>query len=291
MGNSIDCSFFWKGNYQLIDCGNKEKLEKFGTYIIRRPEPQALWQPDLTEKEWEKLADASFFRDSKNPEKGEWKLKNHVREPFHLSYTLGNTKELIFKLGFTSFKHLGIFPEQAYNWEFLYNELLKRKNAKVLNLFAYTGGASLACKAAGADVVHLDAVKQVVQWAKENMLLSKLDGIRWIVDDATKFVAREVRRKNNYDAVILDPPSYGRGPNGEKWILEDDLLPLLLNITKITHPKTLFVINLYSLGYSVELLTTLMCKTFGCTGFESGELVMSDKFNKKLPLGIFFRTN
>ncbi len=283
-------------DYELIDSGDFEKLERFGRYITRRPEPQAIWHKSLTEKEWQRLAHASFMRtsSSKSDERGEWKRKAEMPDRWLMEY---NYKDMHLKmrLGLTSFKHVGIFPEQAANWNFIYDriEALRKEGVapKVLNLFAYTGGATLAARAAGADVTHVDSVKQVVTWSRENMEHSGLDGVRWIVEDALKFVNREVRRGNRYDGIILDPPAYGRGANGEKWVLEENIGEMLECCAKLLNPdKGFLVLNLYSMGLSALLSRTALRQAFGNTGKEeSGELYFSDRDGKELPLGTFCR--
>ena len=212
-------------DYELIDSGDFEKLERFGHYVVRRPEPQAIWHRTLTEAVWHR-ADASFVRDARSDERGQWQLRPGMPSRWTVEYAY-KAMCLRMRLGLTSFKHVGLFPEQAANWNFIYDRIEQLKSEghspRVLNLFAYTGGATLAARAAGADTTHVDSVKQVITWARENMEASGLDRVRWIVEDALKFVQREVRRGNRYDGIILDPPAYGRGPNGEKWILEDNI--------------------------------------------------------------------
>ena len=214
------------GDYELIDTGDFEKLERFGRYVTRRPEPQAIWRRTFSEEEWRRTADAAFLRDARSDERGEWRLSPKTPNRWTVEYAYRGMR-LRMRLGLTSFKHVGIFPEQAANWNFIYDECRKLAGdsggAKVLNLFAYTGGATLAARAAGAEVTHVDSVKQVVTWARENMEQSGLEDVRWIVEDALKFVRREVRRGSRYRGIILDPPAYGRGANGEKWVLEDDI--------------------------------------------------------------------
>jgi 23S rRNA (cytosine1962-C5)-methyltransferase len=193
----------------------------------------------------------------------------------------------------TSFKHIGLFPEQAVNWDYI-SDTLKSfpvKNPKVLNLFAYTGASSVAAKACGADVTHLDSVKQVVTWSKHNMESSGQDGIRWIVDDAMKFIRREVRRGNNYHGIILDPPAYGRGPDGEKWILEEQINEMLKLCAELLDPEHHFLIlNMYSLSFSSMIAGNLVKSNFKeVNNAEHGELYLVDRFKKNLPLGIFFR--
>lgn len=283
----------WK-NYQLLDCGNYKKLERFGTIITSRPEPQAIWEPSLPDKEWENKANAIFKKEKSHDlagERGEWLIKNNVDKNWNLPY-IENNLNLNFRLGFSSFKHVGIFPEQASNWDFIFSQTKKLQsgNKKILNLFAYTGGASLAAKAAGGDVTHVDSVKQVISWAKENMELSGLKDIRWVVEDALKFVKREVKRGNKYHGIVLDPPAYGRGPDGEKWIIEEHLYELLVNCIQLLESEHFLVLNLYSLGYSSLIVETLMNTLFNePTTLECGELFLQDTFHKKLPLGVFGR--
>ena len=330
----------WK-DYELLDSGCGEKLERFGQIITVRPEPKALWDRSMTEAEWRRLADEQWY----------------IRYGAHAANSgatgsagmagagsagVGSAgPQFRLRLGLTAFKHVGIFPEQAPNWEFIYSQVqrvaeAKRKlmrpdgdaggaatdtRPKVLNLFAYTGGASLAAKAAGADVTHLDSIKQVVTWARGNMEASGLDDIRWIVEDAMKFVQREERRGNLYDGIILDPPAYGHGPNGEKWKLDDSLFGLLRSVSHILKPQNSFmVLNLYSNGYSAALGETLVRQAFGrdfagpgtpCETrpsplpvaegqiagramqepgvLTSGELALNDRFGKALPLSIYVR--
>ena len=200
------------------------------------------------------------------------------------------------RLALTSFKHVGIFPEQAANWEFIYDSIKELQaegieTPRILNLFAYTGGASLAARAAGAQVTHVDSVKQVVTWSKENMEHSSLDGIRWIVEDATKFVEREVRRGNKYHGIILDPPAYGRGANGEKWVLEDDICNMLECCAKLLEERGAFLVfNLYSMGLSAMLARTAVHQAFGVPVTEQmGELYFEDRSKKQIPFGTYYR--
>ncbi len=281
-------------DYELLDTGEGEKLERFGRYVVRRPEPQAIWRKSLSDKEWLK-ADASFLRDQKSEERGEWRLKPEMpsRWMVHIDY---KDMHLAMRLALTSFKHVGIFPEQAANWEFIYDTItdLRQKGIerpKVLNLFAYTGGATLAARAAGADVTHVDSVKQVVTWSRENMESSGLDGVRWIVEDATKFVEREVRRGNKYNGIILDPPAYGRGANGEKWVLEDDICNMLEQCAKLLEKENAFLVfNLYSMGLSAMLARTAVHQAFGAPKMEQmGELYFEDRANKQIPFGTYYR--
>ena len=281
-------------DYELIDSGDFEKLERFGRYVVRRPEPQAIWRRSLTEEEWRRLADASFLRDGRSEERGEWRLRSGMPARWTVDYAYEGMR-LRMRLGLTSFKHVGLFPEQAANWNFIYDNCVRMRaegrTPKVLNLFAYTGGATLAARAAGADTTHVDSVKQVVTWARENMEQSGLEGVRWIVEDALKFVQREVRRGNRYNGIILDPPAYGRGANGEKWILEDNIGEMLECCARLLEPRGAFlVLNLYSMGLSATLASTAVRQAFG-TPFEEqfGELCFDDRAGKRLPLGTYCR--
>ena len=281
-------------DYELIDSGDFEKLERFGRYVVRRPEPQAIWRRSLTEEEWRRLANASFLRDGRSEERGEWRLRSGMPSRWTVDYAYEGMR-LRMRLGLTSFKHVGLFPEQAANWNFIYDNCVRMRaegrTPKVLNLFAYTGGATLAARAAGADTTHVDSVKQVVTWARENMEQSGLEGVRGIVEDALKFVQREVRRGNRYNGIILDPPAYGRGANGEKWILEDNIGEMLECCARLLEPRGAFlVLNLYSMGLSATLASTAVRQAFG-TPFEEqfGELCFDDRAGKRLPLGTYCR--
>jgi len=281
-------------DYELLDSGDFEKLERFGRFVTRRPEPQAIWRKSLSEEEWRRRADASFMRDGRSDERGEWRLKPSVSSRWNVVYRYGSMS-LDMRLGLTSFKHVGIFPEQAANWNFIFDECAELRSRgiapRVLNLFAYTGGATLAARAAGAEVTHVDSVKQVVTWARENMETSGLDGVRWIVEDALKFVNREVRRGNRYNGIILDPPAYGRGADGEKWVLEENIGEMLERCAELLLPHDAFLVfNLYSMGLSSMIARTAVHQTFGAPDDESfGELCFEDGFSKRLPLGTYYR--
>lgn len=277
----------WK-EYELIDSGNFEKLERFGEYYTIRPEPQAVWDKQLSEKEWEKMAHVTFVQSGSNS--GTWKKSKEMPDRWQIAYTLPNQTKLQFKLALTAFKHVGIFPEQAANWDFIFQTIKNSgiQTPRFLNLFAYTGGASLAAKAAGADVVHVDSIKQVVSWAKENMDNSSLANIRWVVEDALKFVKREVNRGNNYYGIILDPPAFGHGPNGEKWKLEENINEMMKNIVELLDPQKHFLIlNAYSLGFSSLIIENLLASHKN--NLSIGELYLSSKTQQKLPLGVFGR--
>lgn len=282
------CPQNWE-DYELIDCGNFEKLERFGKYITIRPEPQAIWDPAMTRKEWENMAHVYFK--PKSSSSGEWvDLKPGMPDRWHIQY---KTKliDIKFRLALTSFKHVGIFPEQAVNWDFMAEAIksMKIEQPKVLNLFAYTGGASLAAKSAGADVTHVDSIKQVVSWANENQELSGLKDIRWVVEDALKFVKREVKRGKKYNGIILDPPAYGHGPNGEKWKLEDHINEMMKDVAALADDKEFFLIlNTYSLGLSSIIVENLIRTSFGdLKNLEIGELYLQATKGSKLPLGVF----
>jgi 23S rRNA (cytosine1962-C5)-methyltransferase len=277
-------------DYALLDSGNFQKLERYGPYVLSRPEPQALWDPHLSPSEW-KSADAVFTRSGQSAEKGEWQTKPKMPERWTIDYARAGMA-LKFRLGLTSFKHVGLFPEQDPNWRFIHAQASKRRAPKVLNLFAYTGAATLAARAGGADVTHVDAVKQVNLWARENMEASGLSDVRWIVDDAVKFVQREVRRGNEYQGLILDPPAYGRGPAGEKWQLQDELNQMLKLCAQLLDPADhFFLMNLYSLGFSAMILENLVHGIFPGEKAvrELGEIYLPDGGGRRLPLGTFYR--
>lgn len=299
----------WK-DYQLIDCGNFEKLERFGKIVMARPEPKAIWDKSLSEDEWNRLMHTRFapgagFGKAGKEDSGTWKRVKRMDDQWFINYGGYGAEgpSLRLRLGLTSFKHVGVFPEQAPNWEYIYSHtkaLVEKAKAegrptpKVLNLFAYTGAASLAAKAAGADVTHLDSVRQVVTWAKGNMENSGLDNIRWVVEDALKFARREAKRGNVYQGIILDPPAYGHGPDGEKWKLDECLNDMLKCVSAILAPTDSFmVLNLYSNGFSAVLGETVVRQNFCLkTGFkeiQSGELVLTDSYGKRLPLSIVVR--
>lgn len=245
-------------DYQLLDCGQKEKLETWKNIKLRRPDPIAIWdfnQPSL----WKKV-DGHYHRSNKGG--GNWDFFKKLPEYWTINY-----RHYTFKVSPTDFKHTGLFPEQAVNWNWMHDLISKsnRKDLKVLNLFAYTGGATLACSSAGAsEVVHVDAAKHMVSWAKENAQLSKLtdNKIRFIVDDCLKFVLREQRRGNKYDAIIMDPPSYGRGPNKELWKIEDHLIELIEACLQILSDKPLFfLINSYTTTFSPQTISNILQST------------------------------
>lgn len=264
----------WK-DYEVLDCSGGEKLERWGTYILLRPDPQVIWKTDRTRAEWKNL-NAHYHRSSRGG--GEWEFFD-LPDEWSISYPLqSGTLPLHFHLKPFAFKHTGIFPEQAANWEWFSNLILARKQARpeepvrVLNLFAYTGGATLAAAAAGASVTHVDASKGMVNWAKENAFSSNLAdaSIRWLVDDCKKFVEREIRRGKRYEAVIMDPPSYGRGPKGEIWKIEDTVFELIALCENLLSENPLFfLVNSYTTGLQPAvlryMLSTVLKKRGGVT--------------------------
>jgi 23S rRNA (cytosine1962-C5)-methyltransferase len=282
----------WK-EYELIDCGRGAKIERFGKYTLIRPEPQALWDSMLSAEEWRRQADAEYQQTDTHA--GEWKIlsKRKIPNEWSIAYQLSNEKSIRFQLQFTKFKHLGVFPEQAVNWEFLVESLKDIPDAKVLNLFAYTGGASLAAKTTGADVIHLDSVKSVINWASKNQEISGLKDIRWLIEDAMLFVQREAKRGRKYNAIIMDPPSYGLGPKGERWKLEDMLDELFRLATELLFPENFcFIVNTYSLNLSPVVLYSLLNKHKGKlnpTKIEIGEIVVPSASGLYLPLGAVLR--
>ena len=282
----------WK-DYELLDVGDFEKLERFGQYITIRPEPQAVWPKVWGNADWEKQAHVKFIPRSSSA--GDWKKLKQMPDQWKLGYDFKNkteSKKIQFRLGLTSFKHVGVFPEQAVNWDTIFSFISQIEKPKFLNLFAYTGGASLAARAAGADVTHVDSIKQVVTWANENMQLSNLDNIRWMVDDALKFIKKEARRGNYYHGIILDPPAYGHGPNGEKWQLEDNISEMMSEVLKVLNPdKHLLILNAYSLGFSsiiIENFLRYYAKQHQ-SDLQTGELFLQAKSGVKLPLGVWGR--
>ncbi|MBD5519217.1 MAG: SAM-dependent methyltransferase [Lachnospiraceae bacterium] len=247
----------WK-DYEVLDCSKGEKLERWGEYLLVRPDPQVIWDTPRTDGRWKKK-NGHYHRSSKGG--GEWEFF-HLPQEWSIEY-----RSLTFRLKPFSFKHTGLFPEQAVNWDW-FSSIIKDartkapdKPFKVLNLFAYTGGATLAAAAAGASVTHVDASKGMVSWAKENAIASGLSDapIRWLVDDCVKFVEREIRRGNTYDGIIMDPPSYGRGPKGEIWKIEENIFPFICLAAKLlSKDARFFLVNSYTTGLQPAVLTYMI---------------------------------
>ena len=243
----------WK-DYELLDCSGGERLERWGNVVLIRPDPQVIWNTPKEHPLWHR-ADARYVRSKEGG--GHWECRRQLPEAWNINY-----KDLQFKISPTGFKHTGLFPEQAVNWDMMREKITGAgRSIKVLNLFAYTGGATLAAASAGASVCHVDAAKGMVHWARENAELSSLAErpIRWIVDDCAKFVEREIRRGNTYDAIIMDPPSYGRGPGGEVWKLEDQIYDLVKLCTGVLSDEPLFfLLNSYTTGLSASAMAYVL---------------------------------
>lgn len=272
--------------YELLDSGENEKLERFGSYVMSRPDKEAMWPKTLDKKEWDKSS-FSFSRDGK---KTKWFVKKGSPSEWQIKIN-----ELTFLIKPTSFKHTGIFPEQALNWSWMEDLIKKEKReVNILNLFAYTGGATLSCAKAGANVCHVDASKQAVSWARENARMSGLEdkNIRWIIDDVNAFLKREIKRGRKYDGIVMDPPSFGHGPKDELWKIEKDFLELM-NLTKelLSDDPIFFLINGYTAGYSSFVYENNLKKIFRNRGkIESGELLIKQtQGDILLPCGIFSR--
>jgi len=282
----------WK-DYELLDTGYGEKLERWGKVVLRRPDPQAIWPPKLSQDEWDK-ADAIYQRSQTGG--GGWRFEQNIPERWPVFYE-NKADRLGFYVKMMGFKHTGLFPEQAVNWNYIIEKI---KNAKrsisVLNLFAYTGGATIAAAYAGAEVCHVDSSKGMVNWAKENIVLNGLSDrkVRFIVDDVVKFVKREIRRGKRYDCIIMDPPSYGRGPEGEKWEIETELFALVENCCELLSDEPLFfLVNGYTTGLSSTILTNVL-KMSSVMKFggkvTNGEIGLSAFASKLvLPCGTFAR--
>lgn len=273
----------WK-DFEVLDTGDGEKLERWGDVILRRPDPQTIW-PKADPALW-RQAQAWYHRSDKGG--GEWEFFSRLPEKWVIAH-----EALRFYVRPTGFKHTGLFPEQAANWVWMAEKLRQsgRKDLRVLNLFGYTGGATLACAQAGAHVTHVDAAKGMVQWAKENRELSQLPetSCRWIVEDALRFVQREIRRGNSYDGILMDPPSYGRGPSGEVWKLENELYGLIDTCAQVLSPEPLFfLVNSYTTGFQASVLSNIIekCVVFRFGGqVDSQELCLPVSTGGVLPCG------
>lgn len=274
-------------DYEILDMANGEKLERWKDIILVRPDPQIIWKEKIFKDKW-KIADAKYHRSKTGG--GNWEYKKEIPNSWNIKY-----KELTFNVKPMGFKHTGIFPEQAVNWDFMVSKIQKEdRPIKVLNLFAYTGGASVACLYAGASVCHVDSSKGMVSWAKENVITSGLQDkpIRFITDDVIKFLEKEIRRGNKYDAIIMDPPSYGRGTKGEIWQFENDIADLVLKSVQVLSKKPIFfLINSYTTGISATVLENLLKINIYQKGkISSGELGLPmTNSDLVLPCGIYAR--
>lgn len=283
--------------YALIDSGNFEKLERFGEFILVRPEPQAIWERVLPESEWMKRAHAHFNREQKDKFRfsedvnGGWKKLKSMPDNWQITYSYSDLN-LTLRLALTNFGHVGIFPEQGDNWNFIYDTIRKwdRNDVRVLNLFAYTGAASVVARSAGAEVTHVDSSRPGLNWANQNMQLNHLKDIRWVYEDALKFVKREVKRGNTYNGVIMDPPPYGRGPDGEKWMLQDKLNELVQLSSQLLEEKNrFFILSTYAVGLSARVGLNVVQTHFTIENIEYGEFFLKSAHQRDLPMGTFLR--
>lgn len=286
----------WK-DYELIDSGDFEKLERFGRYTLIRPEPQALWQKVLPDAEWKKLATARFAREQTDnfrvtdEVKGGWKRNPGMPESWQVNYQYGKLN-LGLRLALTGFGHVGIFPEQGENWNFIFDAITQGapEKSKVLNLFAYTGAASVVARHAGAEVIHVDASRPGLNWANQNMQMNGLADIRWVYEDALKYVKREVKRGNRYNGIIMDPPPYGRGPEGEKWTLQEKLNELIHMSSQLLEKKnSFFILSMYAAGLSAIVGLNVVTTHFETKDPEYGEFYLKSKNGRNLPMGTFVR--
>jgi 23S rRNA (cytosine1962-C5)-methyltransferase len=284
-------------DYELIDSGDFEKLERFGKYILIRPEPQAIWKKVLTDADWKKLAHAKFVREQKDKfrftddVKGGWSKQSDMPESWEVQYKY-NTLKMTLRLALTGFGHVGIFPEQGGNWNFIFDTVStwKMNKPKVLNLFAYTGAASVVARSARAEVVHCDASRPGLNWANQNMQLNQLSDIRWVYEDALKFVKREVKRGNRYNGIIMDPPPYGRGPDGEKWSLQEQLDEFVRLCSQLLEQEnTFFILSMYAVGLSSIVGVNVVKTYLNPDNIEFGEFYLKSSNERDLPMGTFLR--
>lgn len=284
-------------DYELLDSGEFEKLERFGKYVLIRPEPQAIWERSTSLNEWKRLAHAHFTREQSDKyrftddAKGGWKRIKDMPESWQITYQY-NDLRLILRLALTSFGHVGVFPEQGDNWNFIYDTLRgwKKDKPRILNLFAYTGAASVVAKIAGADVTHCDASRPGLNWANQNMQLNQQDKIRWVYEDAFKFVKREQKRGNHYSGIIMDPPPYGRGPEGEKWTLQEQLNELVKMSRDLLKENSCFlVLSMYAVGLSATVGLNVVKTHFPSASIDWGEFFLRSKQKRDLPMGTFVR--
>ena len=286
----------WK-DYELIDSGDFEKLERFGKYILVRPEPQAIWKKVLSDEDWKRMAHAKFVREQTDKfrftddVKGGWSKDKSMPESWNVQYQY-NDLNLTLRLALTGFGHVGIFPEQGNNWNFIYDTVRSWNGqpSRVLNLFAYTGAASVVARSAGAEVVHCDASRPGLNWANQNMQLNSLENIRWVYEDAFKFVRREQKRGNKYNGIIMDPPPYGRGPEGEKWTLQEQLDEIIEMSSELLESKNrFFILSMYAIGLSPTVGLNVAKTHFANVNFEYGEFFLKSKNERDLPMGTFLR--
>lgn len=284
-------------DYELIDSGQFEKLERFGQHVLIRPEPQALWKKTLSEEHWKKVAHAKFVREQKDKfrytddVKGGWSKSPRMPESWEVRYQY-NDLSLRLRLALTGFGHVGIFPEQGSNWNFIYDTIRtwKTPQPRVLNLFAYTGAASVVARSAGAEVVHCDASRPGLNWANQNMQLNEQSDIRWVYEDALKFVRREVKRGNRYNGIIMDPPPYGRGPEGEKWTLQEHLDEFVQLVSKLLEQQDcFFILSMYAAGLSSLVGYNVVKRYLDSDRLDCGELFLKSPNTTDLPMGTFLR--
>ncbi len=284
-------------DYELIDSGDGEKLERFGKYILIRPEPQAIWERSKDQLEWKRLAHAHFSREQSDKfrftdeVKGGWKKLKEIPESWQVNYQ-HNKLNLILRLALTGFGHVGVFPEQGENWNFIFDTISgwNLSKPKVLNLFAYTGAASIVARTAGAEVTHVDASRPGLNWANQNMQLNQQTDIRWVYEDAFKFVKREAKRGNKYRGIIMDPPPYGRGPDGEKWTLHEQLNGLVkVSRQLLEEGQSFFILSMYAVGLSATVGLNVVKTHFTPNDPEFGEFYLRSKQERNLPMGTFVR--
>ena len=284
----------WK-DYELLDSGNFRKLERLGGYVLIRPEPQAIWNPKLSSAEWQKKANAEFVRPESKGRAGRkikdvWNIKGKMPERWPIRYT-SKSLDIQLEVGLTPFGHIGLFPEQVSNWEYIARQLSGMENKpRVLNLFAYTGAASLVAAKGAADVFHVDAAKPNINWANRNAQLNDLEGIHWVLEDAFKFAEREARRGNSYAGIIMDPPPFGRGTKKEKWTLQERLSDLVETAAKLLRDKNAFLIlNTYASGLSSFTGYQICRNMIDAENISFGEIGLEAKSGNHIPSGHFVR--
>lgn len=284
-------------DYELIDSGAFEKLERFGKYLLIRPEPQAIWETSMPKEEWQTMAHAHFHREQKDnfrfgeEVKGGWKKLKSIPDSWDVNYQHQDLKMKL-RLALTTFGHVGVFPEQGDNWNFIFDAIKKWQmpQPRILNLFAYTGAASVVAKYAGADVTHVDASRPGLNWANQNMQQNNLKDIRWVHEDAVKYVKREAKRGRKYHGIIMDPPPYGRGPEGEKWTLEEKLNELVYVASQLLESQnSFFILSMYAVGLSPLVGLNVVKTHFSNHKIESGEFFLKGKKGNDLPMGTFVR--